>query len=81
MGSIRDTYKYELRDRNRVVYIGITNDPERREDEYRAEGKRFSRMWLIGNRTTQAAAERWEEERLASYRRSHRDKNPPLHQQ
>ncbi len=73
--SIRDTYKYELRDGNRVVYIGITNDPDRRE-EHRAEGKRFSRMWLIGNRTTRAAAERWEEERLASYRRSHRGKNP-----
>ncbi len=75
MGSIRDTYKYELRDQNRVVYIGITNDPDRREED-RAEGKRFSHMWLIGNRTTQAAAERWEEERLASYRRSHEGKNP-----
>ena len=75
MGSIRDTYKYELRDQNRVVYIGITNDPDRREDA-RAEGKRFSHMWLIGNRTTQAAAERWEEERLASYRRSHGGMNP-----
>ncbi len=75
MGSIRDTYKYELRDQNRVVYIGITNDPDRREED-RAEGKRFSRMWLIGNRTTQMAAERWEKERLASYRRSHGGKNP-----
>ena len=26
IGSIRDTYKYELRDGNRVLYIGITND-------------------------------------------------------
>ena len=80
MGSIRDTYKYELRDRNRVVYIGITNDPDRREEHHRAEGKRFSRMWLIGRQTTRAAAERWEEERLASYRRSHGGKNPRYNQ-
>ena len=29
----RDTYKYELRDGNRVVYVGITNDLQRRESE------------------------------------------------
>lgn len=32
--SSRNTYKYELRDGNRVVYVGITNDLDRRaEDE------------------------------------------------
>ena len=27
----RDTYKYELHDGHRTVYVGTTNDPERRE--------------------------------------------------
>ncbi len=40
----RDTYKYELRDGNRVVYVGITNDLERREAEHRAEGMDFTKI-------------------------------------
>lgn len=33
----RDTFKYELTKGNRVVYVGITNNPERREAEHHQE--------------------------------------------
>lgn len=40
----RDTYKYELRNGNKVVYVGITNDLGRREAEHRNEGMEFTNM-------------------------------------
>ena len=43
----RDTYKYELTRGNKVVYVGITNDPARREQEHRQD-KNFTKMRLIG---------------------------------
>jgi len=40
----RDTYNYVLKRRRRIVYRGITNDPERRLNEHRKSGKRFTHM-------------------------------------
>lgn len=40
----RDTKKYELFDGNRLVYVGISNDIDRRANEHRAEGMRFTRV-------------------------------------
>jgi len=42
----RDTVTYDLKDGHRVVYRGTTDDPERREREHHAEGKRFTRMTI-----------------------------------
>ena len=76
MAKKRNYYRYELRDRRRIVYVGITDDPARREDEHRLEGKHFTSMNLIKPAVTKESAERWEEERLEQYRRSHGGKNP-----
>ena len=65
----------------KIVYIGITNDPERREAEHRAEGKVFRTFHVVPPRVTKAGAEMWEEERLASYRRNHKGKNPKYNTQ
>jgi len=36
-------YNYQLRDRNgKIVYDGISNNPERRVKEHKRSGKRFS---------------------------------------
>ena len=43
MTKKRDTVTYELKQGNTVVYVGTTNDPERREQEH-DEGKQFSHM-------------------------------------
>ena len=40
----RDTYNYVLKRRRKIVYRGISNDPERRFKEHRKSGKRFTHM-------------------------------------
>ena len=76
MPAPRDPYRYLLYHQVAIVYIGITNDPERREREHRDEGKKFTTLSLQGPRVTEEGARRWEEERLETYRRNHGGKNP-----
>lgn len=78
--SNRDTNKYELMDGNKVVYVGITNDLERREAEHRSEGMQFTSITKVGNVTTRDAAEKWEEERIATYKQSHNGQRPKYNQ-
>ena len=47
----RDTYKYELTQGNKVVYVGITNNTERREAEHRQD-KDFTTMRIVGRPST-----------------------------
>ena len=75
------TYGYTMRDKyGRILYIGETNDLERREREHRSAG-------MPGNikrettRQSKASAEVWEEQRLDTYRRNHGGKNPPYNKQ
>ena len=68
--SKKDTYKYELHDGHRTVYVGTTNDPERREAEHRADGKEFTKMTIIGGPSTSEGAGKWEEERIDTYKRN-----------
>lgn len=49
---MRNIYKYELKEGNKVVYIGITNNPERRENEHLLEGKVFDKMNIVGRVST-----------------------------
>lgn len=76
MARKRDHYRYELKDGNKIVYIGITDDPSRREAQHRQEGKRFSHMRVVGLAVTIDTAQKWEKERLETYRKSHSGKNP-----
>ena len=52
----RDIIKYQIKDGNEIVYYGITNDLERREQEHRSEGMDFTSIEKIGNVTTRDAA-------------------------
>ena len=72
----RDTKRYKLVNDGKVVYYGISDDPERRREEHKDEGKQFDRMDLIKPPVTRRSAERWEEERLEAFRRTHRGRNP-----
>lgn len=76
MARKRNHQRYELKQGRKVVYRGITNDPDRREEEHRDEGKRFSHLHVVGRPVTKDAAEVWEEKSLADYRKSHKGKNP-----
>lgn len=71
----RDYSRYELKNGNNVLYVGITDNPERREVEHK-EDKNFSHMNIIGPKVTKDSAEEWEEKRLEQYRENHGGKNP-----
>jgi len=75
MAKKRDTYKYTLKDGNEIKYIGITDDPDRRIEEH-SKDKNFSHMKIEGQIVTRKSAEKWEENRLETYRKGHKGKNP-----
>lgn len=75
----RDTYKYELTQGNKVVYVGITNDPARREMEHRQD-KDFDRMRIIGRPSTLDGASQWETDRIQTYMRNHGGETPLYNQ-
>lgn len=68
--SDRDTCTYELKDGHELVYIGTTNDLERRKREHENSGKKFTRMNKTSNFMTEEGAMKKEKEDLARYRRN-----------
>ena len=67
---------YTLRcQRDRVLYIGVTNNPRAREAEHRLGGKRFNYLKIETRPMSRDYAERWEARFLASYR-DHVGRNP-----
>ena len=62
MTKPRDTYKYYLKVRNKIVHGGITNDLERREQEPQQAWPK-GHIFQVGRRTTEEAARKWEEEK------------------
>lgn len=71
----RDTVTYELKDGNKIVYIGTTNNPERRLKEHEREGKDFSKMIITSVKMTKEGAKRKEGEQLETYRKN-QGRNP-----
>jgi predicted GIY-YIG superfamily endonuclease len=71
----RDTARYTLRDGHKIVYIGITNKPERREGEHQQD-KRFDQMRVEGPKVCRDTALDWEQQALDRFRRGHQGKNP-----
>ena len=59
----RDTVTYELKEGNKVVYVGTTNDPERREKEHKESGKNFGHMNITSRKMTETGAMKKEEKR------------------
>ncbi len=59
----RDTYKYTLKEGNRTLYFGITNDLARRSKEHQ---RRFpdAHVVQVGRRTTRDAALKWERQQF-----------------
>ena len=66
---------------NEVVYVGTTGrDPKTREQEHRQEDKEFSKLTQIGPAVSEKTAKKWEQQRLATYRKHHGGKNPKYNQ-
>ncbi len=77
MGKKSNYSRYNLTGkRGKILYKGITNDPERREPEHKDEGKKFDKLDTVGGKVTKKTAEKWEEDSLKTYRDGHGGKNP-----
>ncbi len=76
MSKPRDTVTYELTQGRKVVYRGTTNDPERRFEEHKDDGKRFTRMTVTSRKMTEEGAKKKESESLETYRKGHGGSNP-----
>ena len=74
--SKRNHYRYNLKKEHKIVYKGITKDPDERTEQHKDEGKRFTHMQVINPAVTKKAAEKWEEESLRQYRYDHGGRNP-----
>ena len=72
----RSHYKYELKKGNKLLYVGITNDPQRRLEEH-TQTKKFGHMVIVGNASTKVGAENWETKRIETYARNHGGEIPP----
>lgn len=73
--SERKTNKYELTRGNKVVYVGITDDPARREAQHRQD-KDFDKMRIVGAKSTREGAEKWETDRIHTYMKNHGGETP-----
>ena len=65
----QDTVNYTLRKGRKVVYKGITNNPERRAAEHRAEGKKFTSM-TISRKVSRETAIKREKSAVITYKRN-----------
>ena len=75
MRKPRDTYLYELKDGNEIVYYGISNDPDLREVTHR-RFKNFTHKRVISVAITRESAERREREEIQRYQRQHGGRPP-----
>ena len=76
MTKPRNTMTYALHDGRKKVYIGTTDDLERRRREHEQEGKHFTRMERTSRRMTEERAQKKEAEQLKSFRHGHDGRNP-----
>ena len=81
MSKKRDTNIYELFDGNKKVYIGVSDDPSRREQEHKDEGKKFTNIRIVGPKLTKESAFKRESERISQYQKDHKGKNPKYNNQ
>jgi len=71
----RDTYSYALKLGRRIVYRGITTNPDRRVAEHKRSGKRFTHM-VVQPRVSRKTALKRERQSIRAYRCGHGGKKP-----
>ena len=75
MAKKRGTQTYRLNEGKKTVYIGTTNDLERREDEHMEEGKKFTKLEPTSRKMTEDGAKQKEADQLQTFRKGHQGKN------
>lgn len=76
MAKKRDTYLYELKDGNTIVYYGVSNGPDDRIEEHERSSKKFTHMRIIRGPMYRENAEKLETENIQRYQRQHGGKPP-----
>ncbi len=59
----RDTYKYQLKQGDKIIRNGITNDLHRREKELQRDYGKDVYVHQVGRRTTREDAREWEKKK------------------
>jgi predicted GIY-YIG superfamily endonuclease len=67
----KDCYVYELRDGHRIVYYGITSNPDSRVVQHENSRKRFTHMNIIRGPMYRENAETLEWEYIQNYQYQH----------
>ena len=62
MGKPRNWYTYEFKRGNKIIHRGITQDPERREQEHKRNINSKGHIRIVGNTKTEDGARKWEKE-------------------
>ena len=52
-----------MKNGNKIMYVGITDDPSRREYEHRRD-KEIQKMMVVGRKVSRKSAEDWETKRI-----------------
>ena len=77
MPKKRNYTRYKLKDKGKVVYVGITRRHlSDRVEEHRTDRKHFTSASKVGPAVTKPTAEKWEEQQLARFRKTHAGRNP-----
>lgn len=71
----QDTHNYQLKDGKRIVYQGISKNPEKRLEQHKRDGKKFTHM-TIGPKRSRERANSDETKAIHRYQKSHRGKPP-----
>lgn len=76
MARLRDTWLYELKDGNEIVYYGISLDPDRRAIQHNNSGKKFTHINIKSVALTKKSAEERERKDIQRYQRQHGGRSP-----
>jgi len=71
MAKLRDTWLYEIKDGKKVVYYGISNDPDSRAIQHSSTGKKFTHINVKSVALTKKSAEKRERQEIQRYQRQH----------
>ncbi len=67
----KKAYTYKTVDKSgRTNYIGVTNNPSRRNSEHSGSGKKYSHLVVTSGPLTRGEAERRETRNLTSYKKA-----------
>lgn len=77
----RNTYNYELKQGHKVVYRGITTNLNRRHNEHKRSGKKFSHMNYYPYPSSKSTACKREKKSIYIFKRSHSGRKPKYNKQ